>query len=227
MDSVECKSYTVKSTSVNAVNIAPYKTITINGIASNVDAHITQVITENLGYSGHFTVCPVVTRVGQQGSYSKVQVNLCNMSAKCVTVYKFDVCILSEVKVVDHIAYDFSPRRSENSSHSTLEDLKVYSGSYFLQPNGSAHPYRLLWALFFSILQFSGMAFNDQRRNFEDRVINKPCKLEDVQKSLSSPFHPHACEFFNGTLLKMLGTLEKAKTRLEGVHCSNCPCIQY
>ena len=85
IDSIRCKSFTVRSTNMHAVNVAPYETVTINGIARNVDADISEAVTENLGNSKKVTICPRVVTVDHKGLYSKIEVRLCNMSAKCVT----------------------------------------------------------------------------------------------------------------------------------------------
>ena len=86
IDSIKCKPLTVRSTNMHAVSVEPYETVTINGIARNVNAGISEVVTENLENSKQLTICPRVVTVDHQGSYSKIQVRLCNMSTKCVTI---------------------------------------------------------------------------------------------------------------------------------------------
>ncbi|KAL3847976.1 hypothetical protein ACJMK2_018863 [Sinanodonta woodiana] len=86
IDSIKCKSLTVRSTNMHAVNVEPYETETINGITRNVDAGISEVVMENLENSKKVTICPRVVTVDRKGSYSKIQVRLCNMSAKCATI---------------------------------------------------------------------------------------------------------------------------------------------
>ena len=52
---------------------------------------------------------------------------------------------------------------------------------------------------------------SDQAGNFESLVINELCKIAQVQKSRTTPYHPEGngqVEKFNHTLLRMIGTLE-------------------
>jgi len=55
---------------------------------------------------------------------------------------------------------------------------------------------------------------SDQVRNFESRLIKELCKLADVKKTRTTPYHPMgngSAERFNQTLLKMLATLDENK----------------
>ena len=72
---------------------------------------------------------------------------------------------------------------------------------------------------------------SDQGRNFESKVISQVCKLGDVKKSRTTPYHPMGngqCERFNRTLLNMLGTCSpqsKLNWKLHVaplVHAYNC-----
>lgn len=72
---------------------------------------------------------------------------------------------------------------------------------------------------------------SDQGRNFESKLIKELCSLTGISKSRTTPYHAMgngACERFNQTLLKMLGTLSqdkkaKWKNYLPAmVHAYNC-----
>ena len=52
---------------------------------------------------------------------------------------------------------------------------------------------------------------SDQGQQFESHIIQELCKLLNIKKSRTTPYHPMGngtTERFNRTLLKMLGTLE-------------------
>lgn len=73
---------------------------------------------------------------------------------------------------------------------------------------------KALYENFILFYSFPEKLHSDQGRNFESKVIKELCKLANVQKTRTTPYHPMgngSAERFNQTLLKMLGTLEEDK----------------
>ena len=78
---------------------------------------------------------------------------------------------------------------------------------------------KLLWENLIRNYGFPEKFLSDQGRNFESELISELCKLAQVEKVLTIPYHPMTngqCERFNSTLCNMLGTLRKK--RLIGKH---------
>ena len=78
---------------------------------------------------------------------------------------------------------------------------------------------------------FQTKIISDQDHNFESKLIASLCPVAGVQKLRTSPYHPQTdgqCEWFNRTLLNMLGTLTPEqkkdwKTYVPAlVHAYNC-----
>ena len=89
----------------------------------------------------------------------------------------------------------------------------------------------MLWEIFIRHYGFPKKFLSDQGRNFESELISELCKLAQVEKVHTTPYHPMSngqCERFNSTLCNMLGTLpekEKAdwKAHLSSMtHAYNC-----
>ena len=90
---------------------------------------------------------------------------------------------------------------------------------------------RALYHHFITVYGVPARILSDQGRNFESKLIRELCSLTGMSKSRTTPYHAMgngACERFNQTLLKMLGTLpgdKKAKWKHylpSMVHAYNC-----
>ena len=70
---------------------------------------------------------------------------------------------------------------------------------------------QVLWNNFICHYVFPEKFISDQGRNFESELIKDLCRLANVKKIRTTPYHPMTngqCERFNQTLCDMLGTLE-------------------
>ena len=71
---------------------------------------------------------------------------------------------------------------------------------------------KMLWQNFIRHYGFPEEFLSDQGRNFESELISELCKLAQVEKVHTTPYHPMTNgqhERFNSTLCNMLGTLTK------------------
>ena len=90
---------------------------------------------------------------------------------------------------------------------------------------------KLLWENFIRHYGFPEKFLSDQGINFENELISELCKLAQVEKVHTTPYHPMTngqCERFNSTLCNMLGTLSEHdkldwKAHLSSMtHAYNC-----
>ena len=66
-----------------------------------------------------------------------------------------------------------------------------------------------LWENFLVHYGWPKKIFTDQGKSFEKNLIREFCKMAQVKKVCTSPYHPETngqCEHFNATLINMLGT---------------------
>ena len=72
-----------------------------------------------------------------------------------------------------------------------------------------------LWENVISVYGWPEQLHSDQGRDFQSKVISELCKIGNVKKSRTSPYHPQAnpVERYNRTLLSMLGSLHESQKR--------------
>ena len=98
-----------------------------------------------------------------------------------------------------------------------------YAQAYVTSSQTAVTTAKTLWEKFFVHYGFPEHILSDQGANFEGKVITELCKLADVKKIRTTPYHPQTngqCERFNRTLLSMLGTLELQKKKNWPIHVS-------
>lgn len=90
---------------------------------------------------------------------------------------------------------------------------------------------KILWEHMFMHYGFPRQLHSDQGRDFEAKVIHQLCKITNIKKTHSSPYHPKGnsqVERFNKTLMNMIGTLPQDKKKSwkkyvpSLVHAYNC-----
>ena len=106
-----------------------------------------------------------------------------------------------------------------------------YAQAYASKTQTAQATAKLLWENFIRHYGFPEKFLSDQGRNFESELISELCKLAQVEKAHTTPYHPMTngqCERFNSTLCNMLGTLSEQdkldwKAHLSSMtHAYNC-----
>ena len=90
---------------------------------------------------------------------------------------------------------------------------------------------KLLWEKVLMNYGFLQRLHSDQGKDFDSRLIKELCKVANIEKTRTTPYHPQGngqTERFNRTLLGMLGTLDADKKAAwpdyvpSLVHAYNC-----
>ena len=86
---------------------------------------------------------------------------------------------------------------------------------------------KTLWDRFFVHYRFPEKILSDQGRNFENKLLEELCLLTQVKKMRTIPYRLEgngSCEWFNRTLISMLGTLPE-QFKAEWTNHVNTLCI--
>ena len=89
-----------------------------------------------------------------------------------------------------------------------------YAQAYVTGTQTAQTAVRTLWDKFFVHYGLPEKILMDWGQNFESQLVADLCELMGVQKIQTSPYHLQTngqCEWFNSTLINMLGTLPKEK----------------
>ena len=106
-----------------------------------------------------------------------------------------------------------------------------YAQAYITKTQTAEETAKVLWEKFLVHYGFPEKILTDQGRNFEGKLIKELCKIAQVKKLRTTPYHPEGngqCERFNRTLISMLGTLDtRAQSRWPDLvstlcHAYNC-----
>jgi hypothetical protein len=135
-----------------------------------------------------------------------------------------------ELVHIDYLQLDICKGNFENVLVVT-DHFTRYSQAYVTKTQTAQITARKLWEDFFVHYGFPAKIISDQGRNFESHLIRELCKIAEVDKLRTTPYHPQTngqCERFNHTLINMIGTLKEDKkadwkahiTHL--VHAYNC-----
>lgn len=122
--SMKCNSLIVKACTHHDIHVEPYESVNVDGMCKNIDPSISEVITENLDNVRTFMVCPRVVTVDSKSNHCRLQVKLCNMSAKRITIKpRANICTVTEAKVVDNLASSYNDDDRDNRVSDNNEDI--------------------------------------------------------------------------------------------------------
>ena len=136
-----------------------------------------------------------------------------------------------ELVHMDFLSIEPSKGNIENVLVIITDHFTRYAQAYASKTQTAQATAKLLWENFIRHYGFPEKFLSDQGRNFESELISELCKLAQVEKVHTTPYHPMTngqCERFNSTLCNMLGTLSEQekidwKAHLSSMtHAYNC-----
>lgn len=116
-------SYSVRSLNKKSVVVEPYQSYVVQGLVRGVQGEDTQFITENFDNESNYIVCPRVVKVDTKTSSCRIQVKICNITAKTISIRpKSEVC---QLKIVDNLVSQKSSRSTVNHNLSDLPNVQI------------------------------------------------------------------------------------------------------
>uniref|UniRef100_A0A8C6LZU9 Gypsy retrotransposon integrase-like protein 1 n=1 Tax=Nothobranchius furzeri TaxID=105023 RepID=A0A8C6LZU9_NOTFU len=115
-----------------------------------------------------------------------------------------------ELVCVDFLTLEKSKGGIENVLVVT-DHFSRYAQAYPTKDQRASTVAKVLYRNFFCRFGFPAKLHADQGRNFESAVVKELCKCTGITKTRTTPYHPQGngtTEWFNRTLMNMLGTLE-------------------
>ena len=92
----------------------------------------------------------------------------------------------------------------------TTDHFTQYSQAFITPKQTAPCVAEMLWENFLVHYGWPEKIITDQGKSFENQLIKELCELAEVQKLHTTPYRPQTngnCEWFNTTLINMLGTL--------------------
>ena len=130
-----------------------------------------------------------------------------------------------ELVHMDFLSIEPSKENIENVLVIT-DHFTRYAQAYASKTQTAQATAKLLWENFIRHYGFPAQFLSDQDRNSESELISELCKLAQVEKVHTTPYHPMTNgqhERFNSTLCNMLGTLSEHDKIDWKAHLSSMP----
>ena len=119
-------SFIVQSLSEKPVVVEPYQSHVIQGLVRGVEGENKQFITESFDCESNYIVCPRVVKVNTNSNSCRIQVKICNITAKPITIKpRAGVCQLSQVEIVDDLVAQESTLTSNAGHKLNLPDVQI------------------------------------------------------------------------------------------------------
>ena len=147
----------------------------------------------------------------------KVRVENCERCIRSKTPVKprAELCPITSTKPLDILCIDFLSLEKCKGGYENIlvmtDHFTRYACAVPCKNQLATTTAKAIYENFIVHYSFPDRLHSDQGRNFESKVIKEFCKIANIKKSRTTPYHPEgngSVERFNQTLLKMLSSLE-------------------
>ena len=111
---------------------------------------------------------------------------------------------------IDYLTIESKAKEKDINILVVMDHFTCYAQAFVISSQTAAVVANTLWGWFFIHYGFPEKILSDQGRNFESSLIAEFCKITQVKKLRMTPYRPEgngSCEWFNCTLISMIGTL--------------------